>query len=89
MKNYLFRQNGETHIPYGTLQSGLEAEVSRTLSIDENSVTFSKEYCLTRLSSVRKITLEQNRSIQVNGRMTVSSGRKPFMLEAEGSSTLF
>jgi hypothetical protein len=46
MKNTVLRQNGEKHIPYGKIQSGLEAEVSHTLSPDENSVTFSKGYCL-------------------------------------------
>jgi hypothetical protein len=39
--------------------------------------------------SVRNITFVENSSIQVNGRSTVSFGRKSSMLEARGASTLF
>jgi hypothetical protein len=43
----------------------------------------------SQVSSVRKFTTVENRSFQVNGRSTVSVGRKPSMLEEVGSSTLF
>jgi hypothetical protein len=44
---------------------------------------------LSGFSSVRNTTFVQNSPIQVNGRSTLFLGRKPSMLEAGGSSTLF
>jgi hypothetical protein len=50
---------------------------------------FLYEFCLPQGSSVRNITTVQNSNFQVSGRSTLSTGRKPSMLEARGSNTLF
>jgi hypothetical protein len=84
MKNTLFRQYGETHVSFRTLQSVLEWGVSRKLFPYENWVNFWKEYCL-----LHKVFSGINIHFQVHWRNTASLGRKPSILEAVVSTSMF
>jgi hypothetical protein len=79
----------EKHVTYGTIQSVLKTGVSGTWFSYDFWVTFWKEYCLPLRFSCVEQTFVQNTSPQVNERRIVSLGRKPCMLEAGGSGTLF
>jgi hypothetical protein len=51
-------------------------------------LSFERDTAYLVFSSVRNITFVQNSFIQVNGRSTISLGRKPSVLEAAGPCKL-
>jgi hypothetical protein len=90
MKNDLFKQNGETHVSYGTVQSVLEAGVLACCFPIIIEFPFKSNVAyLSGFSSMRNIIFVQNSSILVKGRRIVSLGRKPSMFQARRSCILY